>query len=76
MIKYLRFDTNQRGVTVVLVAVLMVVFLGLAALAVDISHLYVVRNELQNAADAGALAGPGCVRCTRFISAFVNSISL
>ncbi len=51
------FNRNERGVTVVLVAVLMVVFLGFAALAVDISHLYVVRNELQNAADAGALAG-------------------
>jgi hypothetical protein len=29
----------------------------LAALAIDISHLIVIRNELQNAADAGALAG-------------------
>jgi hypothetical protein len=27
------------------------------ALAIDVGHLYVVRNELQNAADAGALAG-------------------
>ena len=35
----------------------MLVFLGIAALAIDLSHLYVVRNELQNAADAGALAG-------------------
>ena len=57
MLKDLRLNRNQRGVTVVLVAILMVVFLGFAALAVDISHLYVVRNELQNAADAGALAG-------------------
>jgi hypothetical protein len=57
MFKELRFNRNQSGVTVVLVAVLMVVFLGAAALAVDISHLYLVRNELQNAADAGALAG-------------------
>lgn len=48
---------NQHGVTIVLVAILMVVFLGVAALAVDLSTLYVVRNELQNAADAGALAG-------------------
>jgi Flp pilus assembly protein TadG len=48
---------EQRGAVIVLVAVLMVVFIGLAALAIDVSHLVVVRNELQNAADAGALAG-------------------
>ena len=48
---------DQRGVTIILVALLMFVFLGIAALAIDLSHLYVVSNELQNAADAGALAG-------------------
>ena len=48
---------DQRGVTIILVALLMFVFLGIAALVIDLSHLYVVRNELQNAADAGALAG-------------------
>jgi len=31
--------------------------IGFGALAIDVGHLYVVRNELQNAADAGALAG-------------------
>jgi hypothetical protein len=30
---------------------------GFVALAIDVGHLYVARNELQNAADAGALAG-------------------
>ena len=48
---------NQRGVTIVLVTLLMVVFLGIAALTVDLAHLYAVGNELHNAADAGALAG-------------------
>jgi len=48
---------DQRGVTIILVALLMFVFLGIAALAIDLSSLYVVGNELQNAADAGALAG-------------------
>lgn len=48
---------DERGATVVLVAVLLVVIVAMAALAIDISHLYLVRNELQNAADAGALAG-------------------
>ena len=31
--------------------------MGLLALAIDVNHLYVVKNELQNAADSGALAG-------------------
>ena len=48
---------NQRGGVVIFVAVAMVVLIGCAALAIDLTHLYVARNELQNAADAGALAG-------------------
>jgi hypothetical protein len=48
---------NQRGAVATLVAVAAILLLGLAALAIDISHLFVVRNELQNASDAGALAG-------------------
>ena len=34
-----------------------------AALGIDIAHIYVVRNELQNAADAGALAGARFLYC-------------
>jgi Flp pilus assembly protein TadG len=48
---------SERGAVLVLVALLLFVFIGVAALAVDLGHLYMVRNELQNAADAGALAG-------------------
>ena len=54
---YFERITNQAGATVILVGLLMVIFMGFAALAVDIGHLYLVRNELQNASDAGALAG-------------------
>jgi hypothetical protein len=48
---------DQQGAVLVLVAVLMLVFIGVTALAVDVGNMVVVRNELQNAADAGALAG-------------------
>ena len=34
-----------------------ILLLALTALAVDLGHLFVAHNELQNAADAGALAG-------------------
>ena len=47
---------GQRGVTAVIVALLMVVLIGFGALAVDMGHLYLVRNELQKASNAGALA--------------------
>jgi hypothetical protein len=40
----------------VVVALLAIALVGAAALVLDIGHLYVVRNELQNAADAGGLA--------------------
>jgi hypothetical protein len=48
---------DQQGVTMILVAIVILVIIGFAALAIDIGHLFVVRNELKNAADAGALAG-------------------
>ncbi len=48
---------DQSGAVLVLVALLLVVIIGMAAMAIDIGHLMVVRNELRNAADAGALAG-------------------
>jgi Flp pilus assembly protein TadG len=51
------FPRDESGAVMVLAAILMVALLGIAALAIDIGHLMVVRNELQNAADAGALAG-------------------
>jgi Flp pilus assembly protein TadG len=47
---------SERGVTVVLVAFMIVMFISIAALAVDIGYLMVSKNELQNAADASALA--------------------
>ncbi len=48
---------NRHGATLIFVALAMVVLLGMAALAVDVGYVYVIRGELQNAADSGALAG-------------------
>ncbi|MEJ2513180.1 MAG: pilus assembly protein TadG-related protein, partial [Anaerolineales bacterium] len=48
---------NQQGIVAVIVAICLVMLLGFLALSIDTSHLVVARNELQNAADAGALAG-------------------
>jgi hypothetical protein len=48
---------DQRGATAVMVSLVLFLLLGCAMLAIDTGHLFVARNELQNAADAGALAG-------------------
>jgi Flp pilus assembly protein TadG len=53
--------SNEDGVTLVIIALLIVMFVAFTAMAVDIAHLYVVRNELHNAADSGALAGARCL---------------
>ncbi|OGR18365.1 MAG: hypothetical protein A2X81_10345 [Desulfobacterales bacterium GWB2_56_26] len=50
---------NEKGATVVYVAIILGVLVMFTALAIDVGHLYGVRNELQNAADAGSLAGAG-----------------
>lgn len=48
---------KQKGAVLIWVAAGMIAFLGFAALAIDVGFLMASRNELQNAADAGALAG-------------------
>ncbi|MBV8859950.1 MAG: hypothetical protein JOZ02_23670 [Acidobacteria bacterium] len=48
---------GQRGSVLAVSALGMLALILAAGLAVDVSHLYVVKAELQNAADASALAG-------------------
>lgn len=48
---------NENGQALVLAALVMVVLMGFAALAVDLGTVYVAKADLQNAADAAALAG-------------------
>lgn len=48
---------NEKGSAVIIVALLMVVFLGFVALVVDGGLLYITEAKLSNAMDAAALAG-------------------
>jgi Flp pilus assembly protein TadG len=57
MTKIKTVSKSQKGAVSVLVALTLPVLLGAGALAVDLAYLHVVRNELQNDADAAALAG-------------------
>ena len=50
---------QPRGQTLVTMAVSLVVVLGFIGLSIDVGMMMLARNELQNAADAAALAGAG-----------------
>jgi hypothetical protein len=51
-----RIRRDDAGATIVLVSIMMVVLLGMGALVIDVGQLYAERRELQNGADAAALA--------------------
>jgi Flp pilus assembly protein TadG len=52
-------DDKERGAAAVVVAFTLVVMLGFAALAVDVGAMYAEKAQLQNGADATALAIAG-----------------
>lgn len=55
--RFFFFMKGSGGVSGMMTALLIGIFVALLALVVDLGHLHGVRNELQNAADAAALAG-------------------
>src|SRR5579863_4233650 len=52
-----RKSRRERGMTLPLVALFIVVLFAFAALAIDLGILYTARTSAQHAADAAALAG-------------------
>jgi hypothetical protein len=60
---------NERGITIVLVAISLLALLGMAALAIDISTLYMAHGEAQRAADAAALGGARMFASSGYTSA-------
>jgi hypothetical protein len=63
------FVAGQEGSVAVSVAVVLVVLLGMSAVAIDYGHMVSVSRELHKAADAGALAG------ARFLVPYVGAPS-
>ena len=53
----MRTHHEETGQVLVQMAIVLVVLLGAASLAIDVGRLYRERRQMQNAADAGALAG-------------------
>jgi hypothetical protein len=55
--RLIRFRDDESGAMAVVVGSLLVVLLGMGALAIDIGHICWVKTDLKKAAEAGALAG-------------------
>ena len=53
--------SRERGVVIIWVAFFMLTMLGFVALGIDVAKVMATRTELQNAADAAALAGASAV---------------
>ncbi len=62
-------ESRQNGSIVILLAVAIVAIIGIAAFAIDLGYGLVVKSELQNVADTGALAG------TRELALFYDDLS-
>ena len=56
LIREARTPDNERGAAGVIVALMILVLIGVGAMSVDIGQIYAERAQLQNGADAGALA--------------------
>lgn len=59
MEKLKKLYKEDNGQVLVMFALMLTVLMGFAALVIDVGVGYVARGELQNAADAAALAGAG-----------------
>jgi Flp pilus assembly protein TadG len=57
MIRKSKLIRDNRGVAAITIAIALFAIIGVASLAIDMGQLYTTRNELQNVADAAALAG-------------------
>jgi Flp pilus assembly protein TadG len=60
-----RLRGDSDGAVAILAALILLALLGAASLAIDMGQLYVVRNDLQNTADAAALAAAGSLITTQ-----------
>src|SRR5258705_873787 len=52
-----RQQSNQQGSIIIMTAIFMLLLFLMLGLCIDVSRIYLVRAELQNAADAAALTG-------------------
>ena len=53
---------QKRGSIMIMVVIVIPVLLGILSLAVDLGNVFLVRSQMQNAADAASLAAAGRLR--------------
>ncbi len=51
-----KFKSRQHGAVAIIVAICLTVLIGMIGLVVDLGHMFIIKTELQNAADSCALA--------------------
>ncbi|WP_042460935.1 TadE/TadG family type IV pilus assembly protein [Neobacillus dielmonensis] len=56
-----RIFTDEKGQSMVIFPILLVVLIGFAGLAIDGGRLYIAKSQLQKAVDAGVLAGADAI---------------
>lgn len=52
-----KFINNEKGIALVMTGMFLSLLLIITAFAIDFGYLYVVKNQVQNSADAAALSG-------------------
>jgi Flp pilus assembly protein TadG len=60
-----RLRNDTEGAVAIMTVFILVALLGVASLAIDMGQLYMVRNDLQNTADAAALAAAASLITTQ-----------
>jgi Flp pilus assembly protein TadG len=58
------FYSDQSGAILIIVAISLVILVGITGLAIDLGHAFVNKSQLQNIADACALAGASALNET------------
>ncbi|MEW5875156.1 MAG: pilus assembly protein TadG-related protein [Candidatus Zixiibacteriota bacterium] len=59
-----QFHRDERGTVVIMIGAILALLLVFGVWAIDASQMFLVRTQLQNAADAGALAGAAMMGMT------------
>ena len=49
--------SSQRGAVVAIFVIAMILIIGVAGLALDVSHAYINKTRMQNILDASAMSG-------------------
>jgi len=72
MKRFMTYAKNNKGVTLILMALMLALLIMFASLAIDIAYMYFAKNQLQVAADAAALAGAAVIFNTADLSQIVG----